>query len=148
MLEQLVNNNTLKHYNLFMYLNFSIDPLIQAQNFGKAIGNMSRQIIIEKLFDGPATGIQIMEFSNLSQSLVSQQLKILKNYGLVVSTKQGQETLYEINILVFDDFVKILDTEIKLYKKTFSKTTPIPLLTYQVLEFNAVHNLSSKLVWL
>ena len=122
MLEQLVNNNTLKHYNLFMYLNSSINPLIQAHNFGKAIGNMSRQVIIEKLFDGPATGIQIMEFSNLSQSLVSQQLKILKNYGLVVSTKQGQETLYEINILVFDDFVKILDTEIKLYKKTFSKT--------------------------
>ena len=99
----------------------SLDPLIQAQNFGKAISNISRQIILGKLFDGPATGVEIMEFSQLSQSLVSQQLKILKNYGLVDSTKRGQEVLYQINVSSFETFIKTLDTEVKKYKITYSK---------------------------
>ncbi len=103
-----------------MPLNISSDPLIKAQNFGKAISNMSRQLILGRLFDGPATGIQIMEFTKLSQSLVSQQLKILKNYDLILCTRQGQEILYEINVQAFESFVHTLDNEIKLYKKTFS----------------------------
>ena len=105
-----------------MSLNISSDPLIQAQNFGKAISNMSRQVILGRLFDGPATGVQIMEFTKLSQSLVSQQLKILKNYGLVDSTKQGQEVLYQINVSSFEAFVQTLDTEVKKYKTTCPKT--------------------------
>jgi DNA-binding transcriptional ArsR family regulator len=88
----------------------------QAQNFGKALSNISRQIILAHLFGGPSTGVQIIEATNLSQSLVSQQLKILKNCKLVIDTKKGQETIYEINVESFELFTQTLSEEIAEYK--------------------------------
>lgn len=80
----------------------------EAENFGKGIGNMTRQNILEVLFDGPSNVNQIANLTKFSQPLVSQHLKILKQCNLVTDTRKGQEIMYELNTKTMRRFVDSL----------------------------------------
>ena len=69
----------------------------EIEKFGKGIGNTSRYRIVEALFKGPKTVGQLVETVRLSQPLVSQHLKVLKETGVVTDERQGQEVFYTLN---------------------------------------------------
>lgn len=54
--------------------------------------------------EGEKTVSQIVETTGASQSLISHQLKVLKNARLIVSRKQGKNVFYSL----CDDHVKML----------------------------------------
>ena len=86
----------------------SLDLKQQAENFGKGIGSMTRQNILEVLFDGSANVNKIVKITGFSQPLVSQHLKILKQCDLVKDTRLGQEIIYELNTATMRCFVNSL----------------------------------------
>ena len=88
----------------------------QAENFGKGIGNMSRQNILEALFDKPSSVKVIVNFTKLSQPLVSQHLKILKQCSLVKDKRVGQEIIYELNMVTMRSFVNSLTATLDDYE--------------------------------
>ncbi len=67
------------------------------EKFGKGIGSTSRYHIIEALFSGPKTVSELVKKTKLSQPLVSQHLRVLKETGLVNDEKRGQEVIYTLN---------------------------------------------------
>ena len=60
-------------------------------DFGKSIGSESRYRILESLLKGRKTVGELVEIVKLSQPAVSQHLKTLRNSGLVVDERRGQE---------------------------------------------------------
>ncbi len=65
--------------------------------FGKGISNEARYRILEALLKGKKSVGDLVDIVRLSQPAVSQHLKTLKLYNLVVDEKKGQEVLYSIN---------------------------------------------------
>lgn len=90
----------------------------RVNKFGKGIGNEARYRIVEALFDGGKTVNQLVTKTNLSQSLVSQHLRVLKETGLVEDKRQGQEVLYTLNNKYMLDLLTKLTKELQPPKKT------------------------------
>ncbi|MFM2357694.1 MAG: hypothetical protein RJA61_431 [Candidatus Parcubacteria bacterium] len=90
----------------------------EIEKFGKGIGNTSRYRIVEALFKGSKTVGQLVETVELSQPLVSQHLKILKESNVVTDERQGQEVLYTLNTqyitTLLTSLVKKMDKDKKL----------------------------------
>jgi DNA-binding transcriptional ArsR family regulator len=68
---------------------------IQA-DFCKAMGNASRLQIIHALRERPMNVSEIARHTGLRQPLVSRQLSILRNVGVVEFQRQGNETIYQL----------------------------------------------------
>lgn len=68
------------------------------EKFGKGIGNASRYKIVEALFNGRRTVSQLVKIVKLSQPAVSQHLKTLKECGIVIDERKGQEVFYTLNV--------------------------------------------------
>jgi DNA-binding transcriptional ArsR family regulator len=68
---------------------------IQA-DFCKAMGNATRLQILHTLRDGPMIVGEIARETGLSQSLVSRQLAVLRNVGVLVCHRQGNEMVYQL----------------------------------------------------
>jgi DNA-binding transcriptional ArsR family regulator len=68
---------------------------IQAE-FCKAMGNASRLQIIHALRERPMNVSEIAQTTGLGQPLVSRQLGILRNVGVVQSHRQGNEMIYQL----------------------------------------------------
>ncbi|MCL2112537.1 ArsR/SmtB family transcription factor [Lactococcus protaetiae] len=64
--------------------------------FFKLFSNEGRLKIISTLATSDSTVNEIVEKSGLSQSLVSQQLKLLKNARILTSEKRGKTVTYSI----------------------------------------------------
>ena len=64
------------------------------KKFGRGVGNISRYRIVEALFSGPKTVGELVKKTKLSQPLVSQHLRILKETGLVQDERRGQKVYY------------------------------------------------------
>lgn len=90
----------------------------EIEKFGKGIGSTSRYRIVEALFKGPKTVGQLVETVGLSQPLVSQHLKVLKETDVVTDERQGQEVLYTLNTqyitTLLTSLVKKMDKDKKL----------------------------------
>ncbi len=69
----------------------------QVEQFGKGIGSVPRYRIVEALFQGPKTVSELGKKTKLSQPLVSQHLRVLKETGLVTDERRGQEVLYTLD---------------------------------------------------
>ncbi len=69
----------------------------QVEQFGKGIGSVPRYRIVEALFQGPKTVSELAKKTKLSQPLVSQHLRVLKDTGLVTDERRGQEVLYTLD---------------------------------------------------
>lgn len=85
----------------------------EIEKFGKGVGNASRYKIIETLFGGSHTVSELVKKTGLSQSLVSQHLRILKETGLVEDNRQGQQVYYTLNNHYIIQLLKRLSTQLK-----------------------------------
>jgi ArsR family transcriptional regulator, arsenate/arsenite/antimonite-responsive transcriptional repressor len=76
----------------------------------KALADPTRREILRLLRDGPRTSGQIAEQFPTAWATVSRHLGQLRDAGLILSERQGQQIVYELNTTVFDDLVEhILD---------------------------------------
>ncbi len=69
----------------------------EINKFGKGIGSAPRYRIVEALFSGGKTVSELVKKTKLSQPLVSQHLRVLKETGLVEDERRGQEVRYTLN---------------------------------------------------
>ena len=76
----------------------------------KALADPTRRDILRLLKDGPKTSGDIAEHFPTAWATISRHLGQLRHAGLIVSERQGQQIIYELNTTVFDDLVEqILD---------------------------------------
>ena len=62
-----------------------------------ALGDASRMAIFQKLASGPIAVNELASGLPISRPAVSQHLRVLKNAGLILDSKQGTRRLYQLN---------------------------------------------------
>ena len=62
-----------------------------------ALGDPTRQAILDRLSHGPMAVGELAEVLPVSRPAVSQHLKVLKDVGLVVSRQDGTRRLYQVD---------------------------------------------------
>jgi ArsR family transcriptional regulator, arsenate/arsenite/antimonite-responsive transcriptional repressor len=77
-------------------------------NAFQALGDPTRRQILQELRKGPKTSGEIAERFDSSWPTISRHLAVLRDAGLVLSEKQGQQVVYELNTTVFHDLVEQL----------------------------------------
>ncbi|GAA2960831.1 ArsR family transcriptional regulator [Ligilactobacillus murinus DSM 20452 = NBRC 14221] len=75
----------------------------------KAFGNETRYKILYLLFEKQLTVSEITQAIGMTQSAVSHQLKILRQTGLVSSTRDGQHVYYTLA----DDHIIMIFKQVK-----------------------------------
>ncbi len=65
--------------------------------FCRALGDDTRQRILEMLMSGELCVGDIVQAFDMSQPSISHHLNILKQAGLVTSRKEGKQVYYAIN---------------------------------------------------
>jgi ArsR family transcriptional regulator, arsenate/arsenite/antimonite-responsive transcriptional repressor len=71
----------------------------------RALGDETRREILKMLRAGPRTSGEIASRFDSSWPTISRHLAILREAGLVVTERKGQEIYYELNTSVFQDLV-------------------------------------------
>lgn len=71
----------------------------------RALGDETRREILKMLRTGPRTSGEIASRFDSSWPTISRHLAILRDAGLVVTERKGQEIYYELNTSVFQDLV-------------------------------------------
>lgn len=71
----------------------------------KAISDETRRKILDLLKDKDMTVGQIAEHFNISQPSISQHLAILKNSGLIESSRDGKYIIYSLNLTIFQELL-------------------------------------------
>lgn len=87
----------------------------------KALADPTRRDILRLLKDGPKTSGEIAEYFPLSWATVSRHLGQLRDSGLIISERQGQQIIYELNTTVFDDLIEHLLDWVKPRRKPGGK---------------------------
>jgi ArsR family transcriptional regulator len=62
----------------------------------KVIADDTRLAVLRRLMNGPMRVGEINEKLKIDQSLLSHHLKILRNAGLVIGTRDGKAVLYSL----------------------------------------------------
>ncbi len=70
--------------------------LTAAAELLRALGAPHRLAIVLELTDGPRCVHELVDSLNISQSLASQHLRVLRTTGLVTGARRGKETLYTL----------------------------------------------------
>src|SRR3954469_1546777 len=68
--------------------------MTNAQNILTALGDPTRQAILDLLLDGPQPVGELAALLPVSRPAVSQHLKVLKEVGLVVDHQEGTRRVY------------------------------------------------------
>ncbi|GAA1508326.1 ArsR/SmtB family transcription factor [Nocardioides humi] len=72
----------------------------------QALATPSRLLILDRLRRGPRTVGDLVDSIGMEQPAVSQQLRVLRNLGLVTGNREGRTIVYEL----YDDHVaQLLD---------------------------------------
>lgn len=74
----------------------------------KALADPTRRDILHLLRDGPKTSGEIAAHFPTAWATVSRHLGQLRDAGLILSERQGQQIIYELNTTVFDDLIEHL----------------------------------------
>jgi DNA-binding transcriptional ArsR family regulator len=74
----------------------------------RALADETRRDILQLLRGGPRTSGEIADRFDSSWPTISRHLAILRDAGLVGTTRKGQEIHYELNTSVFEDLVQHL----------------------------------------
>ncbi|MFI5254566.1 MAG: ArsR/SmtB family transcription factor [Candidatus Limnocylindrales bacterium] len=69
------------------------DELRELRAYHKALADVTRLRIVQRLAGSPATVTELIAHVDLSQPLVSWHLRILKSSGLVEARRQGREVI-------------------------------------------------------
>ncbi|MFL5601548.1 MAG: ArsR/SmtB family transcription factor [Gemmatimonadaceae bacterium] len=76
-----------------------------------ALGDEGRLRIVARLRDGgPLSITKLTTGSNISRQAVTKHLRVMGDVGLVRSTRQGRETVWELNQRRLDEARRYLDT--------------------------------------
>lgn len=75
-------------------------------NLFKALNDATRREILELLKEKDLTAGEIADHFNISKPSISHHLDILKQAGLVDSSKNGQFITYTLNTTVVDEILK------------------------------------------
>jgi ArsR family transcriptional regulator, arsenate/arsenite/antimonite-responsive transcriptional repressor len=76
----------------------------------RALADPTRREILRLLRDGPKNSGEIAEHFPSTWPTVSRHLAVLRDAGLILSERNGQQILYELNTTVFQDLVEqVLD---------------------------------------
>jgi ArsR family transcriptional regulator, arsenate/arsenite/antimonite-responsive transcriptional repressor len=80
------------------------------QSVFRALADETRRAILAALADGPKTSGELADLFDSSWPTISRHLAVLRQAGLVISERQGQAVVYELNTTVFQEFVQhVLD---------------------------------------
>ena len=74
----------------------------------RALADETRRNILRFLRDGPLTSGDIAAHFSSSWPTISRHLAVLRDAGLVVTERHGQEIQYELNTSVFQDVIQHL----------------------------------------
>lgn len=77
----------------------------------KVFGDVTRIKILWNLFDNEICVAQIAEKTQMSQSAISHQLKVLKEARLIRSRRDGKNTFYSLN----DEHVKRIIEQVMIH---------------------------------
>jgi ArsR family transcriptional regulator len=70
---------------------------VDCVEFCKALADETRQRILEMLLEEEMNVSDIVEAFSMSQPSISHHLSVLKQFGLVISRKEGKRVFYAIN---------------------------------------------------
>ena len=74
----------------------------------RALADQTRRDILKLLRDGPRTSGEVADHFSSSWPTISRHLALLRDAGLVLTERRGQEIYYELNTSVFQDLVQHL----------------------------------------
>ena len=74
----------------------------------RALADPTRREILRLLRDGPKTSGEIAEQFPTAWATISRHLGALRDAGLILSERNGQQIVYELNTTVFQDLVEHL----------------------------------------
>lgn len=74
----------------------------------RALADQTRREIVKMLRAGPRTSGEIASGFDSSWPTISRHLAVLRDGGLVIAERHGQEIVYELNTSVFQDLVQHL----------------------------------------
>lgn len=74
----------------------------------RALADETRRDILRLLRNGPLTSGDIADRFDSSWPTISRHLAVLREAGLVMTERQGQEIRYELNTSVFQDLIQHL----------------------------------------
>jgi DNA-binding transcriptional ArsR family regulator len=80
------------------------EELRELRAYHKALADVTRLRILERLAESPATVTELIEHVDLSQPLVSWHLRTLRAIGLVETRRQGREVICSLRPDTFDRF--------------------------------------------
>lgn len=72
----------------------------------KAVSDRTRRVILQMLKEHDMTAGEIADHFNISKPSISHHLNILKQAGLVMDERQGQNIYYSLNTTVFQELMK------------------------------------------
>ena len=74
----------------------------------KALADKTRREILQMLKERDMTAGDIADRFDISKPSISHHLSILKNSGLVIDERQGQNIVYSLNTTVFQEALQWL----------------------------------------
>lgn len=78
------------------------EELRELRNFHKALADVNRLRMLQRIAEGPATVGDLIEAVGMSQPLVSWHLSKLKAAGIVVTQRNGREVYCQLRAGIFD----------------------------------------------
>lgn len=72
----------------------------------KAVSDKTRRVILQMLRTRDMTAGEIAEHFDISRPSISHHLNILKQAGLVMDERQGQNIFYSLNTTVFQELLQ------------------------------------------
>jgi DNA-binding transcriptional ArsR family regulator len=88
----------------------------------KTISNPKRQAILDSLRNGELTVNEIVEKTGIAQANISQHLSLLKDKGVVILRRQGNNSFYSISnikiIEAYDLISEVLKDSLSIKNKT------------------------------
>ena len=93
----------------------SSNELLKTVKFLKIIAEENRLKILYILQSGEKCVCDIWQYLDLAQNLTSHHLKVLKNFGLVSSRREGLKIIYSINKKVVKKYLKLLNKFLNSY---------------------------------
>lgn len=93
----------------------SVANLSQTVEFLKIISEENRLKILCLLREEEKCVCDIWQYLDLTQNLTSHHLKVLKDFGLVSSRREGLKVIYSINKRVIKKYSKLLNNYLNSY---------------------------------
>ena len=78
------------------------------QSAFKALADPTRRDILRLLRDGPRTSGEIAAHFPTAWATISRHLGVLREADLILSTRHGQQIVYELNTTVADELLEHL----------------------------------------